>query len=926
MNKACRIGVIVGLLGVLCRAEETPAKGVLPQMPKEDRPLAERFAEPPPSARILRILHQQQDKPEAQDKVLQQLAGQGFGGFVCNVAFDGYVDDESKWPAFLRGVRMAKDAGMSLWLYDECGYPSGSARDLTLKGHPEWAARGLLVVETNVCGGAVSLALPSGKLVLAAALPRRNGIVALGEAKDLSASVADGKLVWLAPAGEWFVVAMTDDLIYEGTHAAVSLAFKKPCINLLMKQPTERFLEVTHDRYAEKLDKNLGKYFASTFTDEPSLMSLWMRPMPYRVLPWSETLAAEFRKRSGTDLLPLLPALVTEAGPRGAKARYDFWNTVADLVSENYFGQIQTWCHKHGLASGGHLLMEESIVGHVPLYGDFFRCARRLDAPSIDCLTSLPPQVPWFIARMLSSIADLEERKLTMCEVSDHSQRYRPKGDERPVVIVTEDEIRGTCNRLLWGGINTLTSYYAFKDLSDEQLRRINTQVGRCSTMLKGGHQVSDIALLYPIESVWPKFIPAYHGATSEVSARRVEGVFHGVSEALYGADRDFMYVDARALCDAAVKGNALKHGDLRWRVLVLPAADTLPLAAWENVARFWRKGGAVIAVGALPANSEAEYPSPRVQAIARELFGAGEAPCVSTNAAGGAGVLLPRGMTALVPRVIDSLLERDAVCADARAPIRITHRRVDGHDVYFAINDSDVAWSGAIRFCGRGVDEQWNPATGAVTALSDGASVPVQLGPYGAMLFRVKKADATRRLSGVASAGLSLSCEPLPGVKPTVGQGQFVRSDLTGDGAEGWCAAATLTKGQVDTHLFMSFTYERTLALGDSVGLMIDSSVPDGQRMPAEMLVILHTKDGGEYIADTGRYLNGPAVSRAYVMFSQFKPAGWSLPTKSALDLSQVNSIRVGWGGYFGTEGEKVTLTVKPAQRFVCGSRMKCD
>jgi len=682
MNKACQIGVIVGLLGVLCRAGETPAKGVLPQMPKEDRPLAERFAEPPPSARILRILHKQQDQQEAQDKALQQLAGQGFGGFVCNVAFDGYLDDETKWPAFLRAAHMGKDAGMTLWLYDECGYPSGSARDLTLKGHPEWAARGLLIAETNVFGGAVALALPPGKQVLVAALPRRNGAVALDEAKDLSASVADGKLLWLAPAGEWFVVAMTDDLIYEGTHAAVSLAFKKPCINLLMKEPTARFLEVTHDRYAEKLDNNLGKYFASTFTDEPSLMSLWMRPMPYRVLPWSETLAAEFRKRSGADLLPLLPALVTEAGPRGAKARYDFWNTVAGLVSENYFGQIQTWCHKHGLASGGHLLMEESVVGHVPLYGDFFRCARRLDAPSIDCLTSLPPQVPWFIARMLSSIADLEERKLTMCEVSDHSQRYRPKGDARPVVIVTEDEIRGTCNRLLWGGINTLTSYYAFKDLSDEQLRRLNTQIGRCSTMLKGGHQVSDIAVLYPIESIWPKFIPAYQGPTSEVGARRIESVFHGVSEALYGADRDFTYVDARALSDSKVKGDALKHGDLRWRVLVLPAIDTLPLSAWENVAQFWRKGGVVIALGALPANSENEYPSPRVQAVARELFGAGEAPCVATNKAGGAAVLLPTGMIALVPKVIDSLLERDAACSDAKAPVRITHRRVDGHDV----------------------------------------------------------------------------------------------------------------------------------------------------------------------------------------------------------------------------------------------------
>ncbi len=919
MNHAYRIGLFVILSGITCLAEE-PTLTLLPQQPKEDRPLAERFAEPPPSARILRILHSQRDKPEEQDKQLQQLAAQGFGGFAGNVSFDGYVDDETKWPAFLRGVHMAKASGMSLWLYDECGYPSGSARDLTLRGHPEWAARGLLIAETNVCGGPVSLSLPPGKLVLAAALPRRDGVIALKDMQDLAPSVVMGQLSWQAPQGEWYVVVMTDDLIYEGTHAAVSLAFKKPYINLLMQEPTARFLEVNHDRYAEKLGKDLGRYFTATFTDEPSLMSLWMRPMPYRVLPWSESLAAEFRTRSGNDLRPLLPALVAEAGPRGAKARYDFWNTVAELVSKNFFGQIQTWCHKHKLASGGHLLMEEGLVGHVPLYGDFFRCARLLDAPSIDCLTSLPAQVPWTTALLLSSIADLEERPVTMCEVSDHSQRYRPKGDTRPIRVVTEDEIRGTCNRLIWGGMSTLTSYYAFKDLSDEQLRRLNQHIGRCQTMLAGGHRVTDIAVLYPIESVWPKFIPACHGATAEAAARRIESAFDGVSSVLYGANRDFTYVDARALCDAKANGDTLKHGELNWRVLVLPETDTLPLDAWKKVARFWRKGGVVIAIGALPANSEDELPSPRVQAIARELFGTGEAPGVVTNKAGGMSVVLPTGMMGLVPRMIDSILERDAACADVKSPVRITHRHVDGHDVYFAINDGDTDWSGEIRFCGRGVTEQWNPVTGAMTPLAEGTQVTAQLGPYGAMLFRTEKIDKPKRSSGTGADRFSLNCEPLPPpTRPKMSPGQFVRAELAGDDVSGWCAAATLTKGQVDTFLFMGFNYEQPLALDESVGLMIDSSVPEGQHTPAELLVFIHTKDGSDYIAGTGRYLNTPGQIRAYAMFSQFKPFGQA---KGALELTKVTSIRVGWGGYFGTEGEKITVTVKPPQRFVCGAK----
>ncbi len=898
-----------------------PAAAALPRQPAEGRPLAERFAEPPPSARILKIIHKQPDRPEEQDRALARLVAQGFGGFAGNVSFDGYVDDESKWPAFLRGVRLAKEAGLSLWLYDECGYPSGSARDLTLKGHPEWAARGLLVAEAHAAdGAAVDLALPPGRLVLAAALPRRGGVVALAEARDLGGAVAAGRLVWQAPAGEWFVVAMTDDLIYEGTHAAISLAYKKPCIDLLTPEPTARFIEETHARYAARLGRDLGRTFVATFTDEPSLQNLWFRPMPYRVLPWSLTFEREFGRRRGRELRPLLPALVAEAGPDGAWARYAFWSTVGELVEENYFGQLQRWCRQHGLASGGHLLMEESLVSHVPLYGDFFRCVRRLDAPSIDCLTSLPPEVPWSVARLIGSAADLEGRAVTMCEVSDHSQRYRPQGDTRPVRTVTEDEIRGTCHRLIWGGINTLTSYYAFKDLTDEQLRRLNMQIGRCQTLLRGGHQVADVAVLYPVESLWPAFVPAHKGATDAPAARRVESVFDGVSQSLYAANRDFAYVDARALCEASVRGGALAHGALRWRVLVLPAVDTLPLEAWEQVARFWRAGGAVVAVGARPANSATELPSTRVQELARELFGEGGGPVSATNAAGGVGVLLPSGLLALTPRVVDALSARDVCGGREAGPVRVTRRRIDGRDVLFAINDSAAAWEGVLRFSGVGPDERWDPVTGTRTALAEAREVPLRLGPYGAMLFRARPSSPARRVAaGADFGGFSLRETPLPEASVTVGAGQHVRSELTPDGAGGWEARAVLSRGGVDTHQFVSFTYQRPPELAGAAGLAIDIAVPEGQRTPAELLVFIRTRDGGDYLAGTGRFLNAAGPARAHVLFSQFKPFHGARQTDTALDPTQVAAIRVGWGGYFGAEGERIGLGLRPPQRFDC-------
>ena len=171
-------------------------------------------------------------------------------------------------------------------------------------------------------------------------------------------------------------------------------------------------------------------------------------------------------------------------------------------------------------------------------------------------------------------------------------------------------------------GVNCITSYYSFAGLMDEQLRRLNDWVGRCCLMLSGGYQVADIAVLYPVESLWPKFKPARNWANDSPAASRVESAWHAATDALFAAQRDFTFVDARALTEAKVDSGTLRHGNLRWRVVILPGADTLPLPAWENLARFVRSGGVVISLGSLPANSEAEFPSARVQDLAKEMFG----------------------------------------------------------------------------------------------------------------------------------------------------------------------------------------------------------------------------------------------------------------------------------------------------------------
>jgi hypothetical protein len=890
-----------------------------------EEPMARRFAEPPAQSRILKIIHSWPDDASAQDNLIRVLTRQGFGGVVCNVSFEDYLKSDAKWQSFGRAVGEAKKAGWALWLYDERGYPSGTAGGAVLSGHPEWEAQGLLIADAETRGESVSLTLPPGKPFAVSAFPVHQREIDIARKIDLWDQVRDGRLNWQPPAGRWQVLAVSLNRLYEGTHAQTNLADHIPYINLLVPEPTARFLELTHGQYANRLGSKLGEHFVSTFTDEPSLMSLFLRPMAYRVLPWAPNLPGEFRKRRGYAIEPIVPELVLEAGPRGQRHRYDFWLTIAELVSENYFGQIQSWCHEHGVRSGGHLLMEEGLVAHVPLYGDFVRSARRLDAPSIDCLSSLPPEVPWFIARLLASAAELEGKTVVMSETSDHAQRYRPPGDHRPVRDVTEAEIRGTLNRLFVGGVNCITSYYSFAGLSDEALQRLNTWTGRCCAMLTGGHQAAQIALVYPVQSVWPRFVPSREWTKDAHAAAEIEHTYRAAMDSLFNARRDFTIIDAQAITESTVRDGELVHGPLRWRVVVFPAVDTLPLTAWTKLAQFVHEGGVLVALDRLPANSEADFPATRVQAMAREIFGAGSsAPRSSAASSGGGGVFLPRGSGSLLPTVLDGVLEPDLVVPAATAPLRMTHRRIEGQEIYFVINDSPKAWGGEVSFAATGTARRWDPASGKGVELETGHSIPLALEGYGAAILEFSSAGPSRRqrLQSGDLPGLTLKAL-LPGA-PSVAHGEHNTAAFAQEaavdqpGRPAFRVLSRIRQTKVDAFAFLRFHYEPPIDMSTSDCLVIDSWIPEGQRTRAKLLVILHESGGGDFIADTGRSLGSAGHARSFIPLSQFQQAGWTRDADGVLDARHVSDLSLGWGGYLGTEGEQVQFEVATPQ---CGA-----
>ncbi len=521
--------------------------------------LAALFHAPPNLFRPLQIIHGfdnlGQDTTTIHQR-LKELKGLGIGGLVVNVSFRNYLRDEGQWQLFLTGVRLAEELGFVLWLYDEEGYPSGAAGGLVLTQNPNFEAIGLV------------------RIVDETGQPR------------------------------YEVQRM-----YEGTHCTENVYRKRRYINILDTAAVRAFIALTHDAYAQRIP-NLGERFRAIFTDEPSLMTTYIRPPEGArpALPWVADLPDEFRKRKGYDLMPHLDSLFADVGDY-QRIRCDFYDVVSQLVAERFFGQIQKWCRRHKIAASGHLLAEEKLLWHAMFYGDLMACLRRMDIPGIDMLTSDPRAIAlglgFLVPKFASSAAHLEGRTETMSETSDFIQRMGITGQEKRRAWLPEMKATAALQFLL--GINTITSYYAHPYEGEQERNEYAhycTYVGRLGAMLRGAQHVCDVAVLYPIAGIWANFYPtalSMYQPHPNQRLNEIDNQFAHLCRLLLQHQIDFDIVDEQGLQSAQVQEGSFRIANERYKALIVPTTDAVRTATLRKIAELKRNGILVIAIGKTP-------------------------------------------------------------------------------------------------------------------------------------------------------------------------------------------------------------------------------------------------------------------------------------------------------------------------------------
>ena len=195
----------------------------------------------------------------------------------------------------------------------------------------------------------------------------------LGDTRDLTPMVEDGKLYFDVPEGYWkiFVIYFTRDA--RGRNDYINFLDEDSCRILI-----DKVYEPHYERYKELF----GSVIAGFFSDEPPIGNTpgYTRGdligNPEMALPWSKEMADAMNREYGPGWESMVPYLWGEgsSGQKTAHIRTAYMNAVSKLVSKCFSDQLGRWCEEHGVEYIGHMLEDcDSSANMGPSMGHFFR-------------------------------------------------------------------------------------------------------------------------------------------------------------------------------------------------------------------------------------------------------------------------------------------------------------------------------------------------------------------------------------------------------------------------------------------------------------------------------------------------------------------------------------------------------------------------
>lgn len=443
---------------------------------------------------------------------------------------------------------------------------------------------------------------------------------------------------------------------------------------------------------------------------------------------WTPAMLAEFQRRRGYDLTPHLPDLVEDHGAVTRAVRHDFGLTQTELLNEEFLQPFQQWCHRHG------------VKARVQAYGTppaAVSSYRYVDFPEGEGR-------PWnqlSMNRWASSASHHFGNPIASAETWTwiHSPAFR----------ATPLDLKAGADQRFLAGINLLVGhgwpyspaqagepgwrFYASGALNQHNpwwpvMPDLARYLQRMSWLLRQGEPANDVLLYAPNHDAWAEM----DWRDPYLNTAIVKHIGPDLVPSILNAGYNFDLIDDEILKNAEVGNGALHLGRHAYRVVVLPAVETMPLATLELLARFAEQGGVLIADRRLPNDVPGLHASiddrSRLRALVQTLVEKGR--------------LKPVTQPAQVGRTLTGLFTPDVQIDPPAADIGFIHRTTPDAEIYFLANTGNRPYRGRVQLRTQGpAVEHWDALTGAAEpaegkAAAHGVEVSVDLAPYGSTVL----------------------------------------------------------------------------------------------------------------------------------------------------------------------------------------------
>ena len=361
---------------------------------------------------------------------------------------------------------------------------------------------------------------------------------------------------------------------------------------------TEKFVEMTHEAYRKVIGKHFGKTVKFTFMDEPEIPHDYYGSS----LGWCSDFAERFREMKGYDFMPYADAVLANRHafvPELVKPRMDYHDVKGQLFAERFHGVIRDWCRKNGLKSSGHMNGEDiPEASSRNGYGSLLRCLRAMDVPGVDVIwrqlfptTYDNPGAQLPFPRYASSVGHQKGEKLAL------SESFGIYGDS-----FTPGQMKWLVDYQMVRGINLfLFGYYAVSNAGQwmnlfephsgpvapwwDFEKPYFDYIARTASILAEGEPTAEIAVFFDTRGFWAG------GAETEIAGR----LHYAVAATLDRMNCEYEFVDDEALATAEVKGGRLAVGKMGYTTMVLPSSKWMSAEAKVKLDAFKAAGGKVL-------------------------------------------------------------------------------------------------------------------------------------------------------------------------------------------------------------------------------------------------------------------------------------------------------------------------------------------